>query len=1295
MAAAALHAQIDVGSGAPTEDLARRFVNAYYRNGFYTLVSTPPIGNVSRFGATGLVQEFRDSARTANVRLALVKANATAPEVPGTLDILQVYADLYGYYSTVGVNTAGYPTNDTQPCPPFEGNSCQYQFFDKNHVLFAYKSATTNGQTFTVRDPFYTNWQTSGGINGLGRATDSERSVASFVAAITGTVQRYFNGAIYNITSGTFSGRTLSVAEPVYSYYASLNGHDGALGFPTEAERILPDGRRRQVFQGGSIEYTPGSDPVLRLPVSDVLISPGFSPVRLDLGQTVELRARVLGSNGGELSDRPDSWTTSNGRVAAIQVSNNAVTVRAVGAGSAAITASSEGRSSPPVTILVSAPCCQVGEGAPSTVVQQAFQDAVTRNRLNVVIPAQNPVRRSGAGFVQDLFSATQPGVRYLIAKADSQSLAFVVKGELLTRYEQLGGPGGVPGHPVSDATPGGRQAFERATLAGIPVRSVAGSILVRWATGNYETGPLGSPAGDASYVLSSLATAGSAQEFKGGLVLAISSGSRTGQAYAVSGAILRRFAELGGAAGAFGFPISEEAAFDGKRRQNFEGGYFDYLPGEVAATEHGSDRRPVITAFPEAVPAGSRLRLAIGGFAAGATVRITVTGRPDFSISTPNGAYSWEIYVPADAPSGPVPIRAVDPDRAQLAIAQFTVRSLTEARVDVVKLQGDGQVGAPGAQLPVNLRIAVRDLSGNLLPGTPVRFTPSPGASLVAASTVTDANGLAEASVRLPLSEGIALITAEASRAVATFSVRSAAFRTSAFPAFRQTSTDPVGNGKATIQQKGALLVAVSAILRHYQNRGVATSANGVIDVAAVNAYLRDFCAPDKAGTPVCDGYLWNGDSGDRIVNLWRLPGLLNGQLDVRPVETTADAIRDRIVRGSPVLLALRLTSDGNPAGGHYVVATGIERDGSLLIHDPHPVFARTALSEYNAGFGAAGRLWRGTLAGAVAMEPVVPPASGFLLSSVSQSADRLPSADVFSSSGACGSAVDMPDATVFVPNPLGPPLAAPATGVSRFRYCEGTAPAYQIEAGPAPVIVTDLAAGGRRASANNGVRVSLGASRIDGLLVFGPLAAAVASGGVVNGATFDPAVAPGSLVAIFGAGLASGGRATVTVGGLDTSVLYASPFQVNAVIPFELPAGRHALRVRSEHGVAEVTVDLQESAPAIFMLPGGHGAIFNPDGGVNEAWRPVTRGQYLTLYATGLGAVETIEEVQAVRNPVVVRIAEQTLIPSFAGLAPGYPGVYQINLPIPSGIPPGLDLPLQIEQSGTRSALVAVSLR
>ncbi len=105
--------------------------------------------------------------------------------------------------------------------------------------------------------------------------------------------------------------------------------------------------------------------------------------------------------------------------------------------------------------------------------------------------------------------------------------------------------------------------------------------------------------------------------------------------------------------------------------------------------------------------------------------------------------------------------------------------------------------------------------------------------------------------------------------------------------------------------------------------------------------------------------------------------------------------------------------------------------------------------------------------------------------------------------------------------------------------------------------------------------------------------------------------------------------------------------------------------------------------TAPALFTtsqtgLGAGaflHGADFS---GVGSS-SPATAGEVILLYATGLGAVSpagqtgALASASSVTGTVTVTIGGQTAVVQYAGLAPGFAGLYQINVVVPSGIPSG----------------------
>jgi uncharacterized protein (TIGR03437 family) len=1312
-----LAATIDVGSGAPSAGLSGRFVNAFYRNGFAYLVSLPPVDNVQRFGNTGLIQEFNAVGSTptsagtgGGSRLALIKSNmSTALPTDGSVDVAQVTANMYSYYPSVGVTTAGFPTTDTLICPTQTGlPTCEYQFFSLKYVLFTYDASIFNGSNFALRDPFYTKWMALGGINGLGTVTDIERNVTG-QNSVTATVQLYANGAIYSITSGSLTGSVFAVAPPIYAAFVAQGGDSAYLGLPTSNDITLTGGGHRQSFQGGNLDYTytPGQTPVpvLELPVASVSLQPYSTAVyQMKQGDTLPLHANLFTSNGANLTGRLVTWVSTNSRVVSIAASSGSpdAVATAVGQGTAIVSAISEGVASPSLTITVTAVCCGIGDGA-TPAAQQAMKDAVTRNQLAIQLPAKSPAQRVAAGYVQQLSSTGTPPVAYLLAKSDASPTAYLVTGDALIRYNALGGAAGSLGYPTSDGVGVGHQLFQNGALASSPARLVTGAILTKWGVLGFETGPAGLPTADATSIVASTGNKAQQQTFAKGIIISETSGPQAGQAQLVSGLILNRYTALGGASSAFGLPTDDAFGLDGRTHQDFEGGYIDYGPGDTVAVEHGAQRQPRISATPaSAAVAGSRVRLSVTGFDDGSTLRVSITGQPDFVVTTSNGSYTWDTFVPLSTPSQTVLVHAVDTGGGATADGSYTVKSLTESQLQLVAVQGDAQSGAPGARLAQTLRVQLTDSSGTPVIGIPVTFAASTGGQILSATAVTNNSGQAETAVRLPLSEGLALFTATAARLVTTFSARAAATSLTKYPAFLQSDASygstTIGKGPATIAQKGALLTSAAGIIRYYVDRG--DLSGGVVDPGVVNLFLQKLCATSADGSQLCDGFLANPDTTEQVVNLWRLGGLVGGNLDVSVESPDPVTVRDLVATGSPVLLGLALTANGAPAGGHYVVATGVASDGSLLIHDPSADFGRTSLNDYLTGFQAGAFTWQATLSAAVRLLPRAPSASGFLIAAISQPAAVMQqlTMDLASANGDCGLAIDFQDAATIAPS-----SAAPLD--SRFRYCDGKQPVYQLTLGesqPWRASLTDLAAGGRRADLIGGSAIAYKVTRPSIQLVLGPQDVTVAANGVVNGASFVPGIATGGLMAIFGSGLAGpGGDSVVQVNGEAAAIVSKSPFEIMAQVPPDLTAGAYSLSVQSPFGSAQQTVQVQDTAPGILLssnnLNAGspaYGMVVNQDGSTNSPTTPVQRGQTLTIYCTGLGAVDDATPANA-QTPVSVILNGVQMDPMFAGLVPGYIGLYQVALPVPLATPPGIDLPLFLRQPGGDSNTVFIAVQ
>lgn len=1313
-ASVTLNVLVDIGVGAPTQTMQNQFVNSYFRGGFNNLVSLPPLGNVKRLGTTGYVQEFSDALKT-GVKLALATVSPSAPQsTDGTsVAVVQLMADLYGYYTTVGAGVAGLPLYDTLQCPPVDAtNSCTWDIFDKSYALFAYHAALPTGQNFTIRDAanstsilFYTVWTKDGGITGLGRPVDVETAVTGLIVApattaTTATMQAFANGAIYSITSGLNRNTLFTVKQPMYGLYTDNNGPGGKLGLPVTEEIVLPNNDHRQTFEGGVLQYTPGGGgPVIRPPVGSVQISGAATgaTLTLNLGQSVTLTATPTSNAGDALKDRPVSWSTTNSRVIAITATNGIAVLKAVGGGAASVTASSEGVTSQKLNLIVIAPCCAVGDGAPP-IVQQSFKDALTRNKITVQSPIPSPAVRVGSGYTQ-MVQAADGSVTYVLAQSDKVGTAYVVGGAVLTAWQSMGGASGSLGYPVSDVSAGGTQRFDSgAALAGNPVRTVSGGVLAKWALLGYEAGVAGAPVSDSLLFSTFGANSGAAQSFSGGAIYSATAGPRTGQAWFVAGPILSRYSALGGPGGDYGMPTSDEFVTAGVHQQNFEGGNITWSTGDSAAKEHPASKVPGLIVSPAALPAGSRARFAVVGFPNNSTLRVSMAGQPDFLVTTANGAYSWDMFIPLTAKSGPLAVHAADTKGTSTADGVLTVRGFDSYRVAIAKVQGDNQSGPPGALLPVSLRIALKDTSGEPVVGAAVTFEASSGAQLSTVTAITDAAGQAETYVRLPGAEGVTLVRADSPAVAstsATFGLRSAASTLSNFPNFQQSGDIKLGSGPATIGQKGALLTAVAAILRYHQNRGELGTPNGSADPAALNQFLTSYCPTDAHGVQTCDGFLSASATSEQVVNLWRAAEF-TGAADVEVAATTPAAIADFLGQGSPVLLSLAMTLNGAPAGGHFVVATGIGATGSIAIQDPNPLFGRTSLADYLSGFNAAGGIWKATVRSVARFALRSPVSTRFLVAALSQSTGLLQSlaTDISSAAGPCGTGFELFDAVDSAGNAAAGPL------LSRFTACDGAQSAYQVQVGasqPFQLQLTDLAPGGGVTNLSGSAPAMYQAARPQFYLALAPQTASFTAESVVNAATYAPGLAPGGLASIFGTGLSgSGTPTTVEMDGTAMRVIFATPFQINVEVPLGMAPGVHLLRVQSMYGSSQQSVTVSAVAPGIFMIGNPPlGAITNQINQLVAPSNPLPRGQAMVIYATGLGAVTQNGQLSQTKAAATVLLNGVELPTFFAGLAPGWIGLYQVNVTIPKDTPPGLSIPLTLRVGGQQSNTALVALQ
>lgn len=211
-----------------------------------------------------------------------------------------------------------------------------------------------------------------------------------------------------------------------------------------------------------------------------------------------------------------------------------------------------------------------------------------------------------------------------------------------------------------------------------------------------------------------------------------------------------------------------------------------------------------------------------------------------------------------------------------------------------------------------------------------------------------------------------------------------------------------------------------------------------------------------------------------------------------------------------------------------------------------------------------------------------------------------------------------------------------------------------------------------------------------------------------LANSASLLPGpLAPGEIFSIFGQGIGPDSAAVAAfdaAGALPTSLgdvqvlfdgtaaplFYAQSRQINAQVPYEVAglASAQLQVVFRGAPVATMQVSLADASPALFTLDNGAGnaVVVNPDGSINSAQNPAPRGSIVVLYATGQGQTTPAGVTgQAAPAPFPTPVLPVSLtianVPAnilFAGDAPGYVGLMQINARVPSGFVPTGDLPV-----------------
>ena len=216
---------------------------------------------------------------------------------------------------------------------------------------------------------------------------------------------------------------------------------------------------------------------------------------------------------------------------------------------------------------------------------------------------------------------------------------------------------------------------------------------------------------------------------------------------------------------------------------------------------------------------------------------------------------------------------------------------------------------------------------------------------------------------------------------------------------------------------------------------------------------------------------------------------------------------------------------------------------------------------------------------------------------------------------------------------------------------------------------------------------------------------------------------VAPGEIVALFGAGLgpakgifgavgADGklpftlGGTVVTFDGVAAPLLYVSEGQINAIVPYGV-AGKVSSVLRVTAGTVNLssTIGIGETSPALFTYDGsgvGQLAALNENGTINSPANPAAPGSVVVLYGTGAGAFDkSFSDGQILgadlgrpRAPVWVRFGKLPGDILYAGTAPFLVnGALQVNVRLPADLIGGGAVPVQL-LVGTTGSQTGISI-
>jgi uncharacterized protein (TIGR03437 family) len=233
------------------------------------------------------------------------------------------------------------------------------------------------------------------------------------------------------------------------------------------------------------------------------------------------------------------------------------------------------------------------------------------------------------------------------------------------------------------------------------------------------------------------------------------------------------------------------------------------------------------------------------------------------------------------------------------------------------------------------------------------------------------------------------------------------------------------------------------------------------------------------------------------------------------------------------------------------------------------------------------------------------------------------------------------------------------------------------------------------------------------------------ISVGGLVNAASDAPTAVAGSIESVFGHNLGSAlttapsyplpmtlGGSSFQVGSQAAPLYMTSCSQQNIQIPWDAVGQVNLTATVGGLVSAGEAITIVPYSPGIFSLNqagSGQGAVEIASTGqlaapLADAGVPVKPGQYIAIFATGLGPVsnEPATGAAALSSPLsstltvpIVTIGGVAAKVTYSGLAPGFAGLYQVNALVPDDAPSGNSVNLVLSIGGVQSNTVTIAVQ